>query len=323
MNILITGCAGFIGFHLSKKLLENNKKDIIFGIDNLNTYYDISLKRNRLKILKQNSKFKFTKLDIFNEKKLNFFFKTNKFDIVINLAAQAGVRYSITNPKDYLNSNILGFYNIITACKNYKIKHLIFASTSSVYGDNKSFPLDEEKETSKPISFYAATKKTNEIIAHSFNKIYNLKSTALRFFTVYGPYGRPDMALFKFTKSIIEEKKINLHNYGNHVRDFTYIDDVVNLIQKIIYSKNKINNFSIYNICSNEPLTLNKFLKIIENKINKKAKINFTPLQLGDVYKTHGDNKKISKKFNLKIKSNHKINIGKFIDWYLKYYRIQ
>ena len=319
MKILITGSAGFIGFHLCKKLLDLNY--IIHGFDNLNTYYDVGLKKNRLKILNKYKKFKFKKINITNLKTLDNEFKSNKYDVVINLAAQAGVRNSIDNPRDYLNSNIIGFFNILELCKKYKIKHLIFASTSSVYGDNKFFPLKEEYNTDKPLNFYAATKKSNEVMAYSYSYIHKIKITGLRFFTVYGPFGRPDMALFKFTKSINESKFLNLFNNGNHTRDFTYIDDVTESILKIIDkpSKNKA-PFQVYNIGSNNPKKLKEFLKIIEKILEKKSKFNNKPLQKGDIQKTHADISKLYKKINYLPKTSLNKGIKNFINWYKKYY---
>lgn len=321
MRILVTGCAGFIGFHLCLSLLKNRKYQVC-GIDNLNRYYDIGLKKNRLKILKKNKKkFIFHKLDITDYNKLKNFFLKYKFDCVINLAAQAGVRYSIKNPSNYFNNNVIGFYNILEISRIFKIKHLIFASTSSVYGASNKFPLKEEGDTDKPISFYAATKKTNEVLAYSYSSIYKLPCTGLRFFTVYGPYGRPDMSLFLFTKAIFESKVVKLFNKGDHVRDFTYIDDVVNSITKIVSkpSAGKI-PFSVYNIATSSPKKLKVFLKSIENMIGKKAKIKYLNMQQGDIYKTHGDNKKIAKKINFKPKIKLADGIKKFIQWYKEYY---
>jgi len=322
MKVLVTGCCGFIGFHLCKRLLDS-KEIQLSGIDNLNDYYDINLKKNRLKILKQNKNFKFYKFDISDEKKLNENFKSNKYQFVVNLAAQAGVRYSIENPKQYFKSNLLGFFNILEASRSNKnTKHLIFASTSSVYGNNSKFPLKENYETSKPLTFYAASKKSNEVMAHSYSNIYKLPTTALRFFTVYGPYGRPDMALFKFTDSIIRGKKLELYNNGNHHRDFTYVDDIVESIIKLIPKPSKnIIPFEVYNLGSSKPIFLKKYLKIIENQLNKKAKIKNKKLQLGDVRKTHASTKKFNKEIG-KIKVT-KISTGvaNFIKWYLIYHK--
>ena len=321
MNLIVTGCAGFIGFHLCSKLIQDKRYNVL-GIDNLNKYYDVKLKNNRINILKKKSnKFTFKKLDISNFQILEKFLRKKKIDCIINLAAQAGVRYSIINPSSYLQSNIIGFYNILEISKRKKIKHLLFASTSSVYGYSKKFPLLEKNNTDKPLSFYAATKKSNEVMAYSYSNIYKLPATGIRFFTVYGPYGRPDMALFKFTKAIINSKKIQLYNKGNHIRDFTYIDDVVNGITKIIKNppKNKI-PFKIYNIASNKPHHLKQFLKIIEKNLNKKAKIKYFSLQKGDVDKTHGSIKLLNK-LGYIPKTSIEEGVKKFIKWYKSYYK--
>ena len=275
MRILVTGAAGFIGFHTTLTLLKN-KKNQLFGIDNISDYYDVNLKKNRIKILKNNKNFSFYKIDITNKKKLNNFFNKKKIDIVIHLAAQAGVRYSVENPDSYFDSNIEGFFNILKLSNLYKVKHFIFASSSSVYGDNINFPLKEDYDTSSPLSFYAASKKCNEIMAYSFSNIYKLPCTALRFFTVYGPYGRPDMALFKFVKSITEGKKIELYNGGNHTRDFTYIDDAVDQLVKLINKPPKTTKpFIALNIASSKPIKLIKYIKIIESNLKKKGKYLF------------------------------------------------
>ena len=241
MKILITGAAGFIGYHLTNKLIKTKHK--IFGVDNFNNYYSVKLKKDRLKDLtSQKKQFIFYKNDICNKEFINKIFKKNKFDIVINLAAQAGVRYSIKNPESYIRRNIIGYFNILEACRFNKVKHLIYASTSSVYGDSTKFPLSEKLNTNKPLQLYAATKLSNELMAHSYSSLFNFKTTGLRFFTVYGPWGRPDMALFLMTKNIILDKKIKLFNYGNHIRDFTYVDDVIDAILKITLNKKKNQN---------------------------------------------------------------------------------
>ncbi len=317
MKILITGCAGFIGFHLIKKILQDSNH-MVFGIDNLNDYYDVQLKKDRLNLIKRISKkFKFFKIDISNKKKIHSNFLNNKYDIVINLAAQAGVRYSIDNPSIYLDSNINGFFNILEASQKNKIKHLIYASTSSVYGDNNLFPLKEDFNTDKPLSFYAATKKCNEIMAYSFSNIYKLPSTGLRFFTVYGPYGRPDMSLYKFTKNIKTNKNVYLYNKGNHLRDFTYIDDLTDYIFKLI---NKIPKkrvpYEIYNIGSGKPKHLKYFLNVIEKTLQKKAKVKYLGMQKGDVHKTHADVFKINNKVGKIKTTNFDSGIKKFIEWF-------
>lgn len=319
-NILITGCAGFIGYHLSKKLLENKKLNI-HGIDNLNKYYDIKIKKDRLKILNKKKNFHFENIDITNKKKIDLIFKKNKYEVVINLAAQAGVLYSIKNPETYLKNNIEGFFNILSASKKFNIKHLIFASTSSVYGPANIFPLKENDNTDKPLSFYAATKKSNEVMAHSFSNVYKLPCTGLRFFTVYGPMGRPDMALFKFTRAILDKKKMYLNNNGNHVRDFTYIDDIVSGIIKLINipPKKKI-PFEIFNIGNSSPKKLKSFLFEIENYLGIKAKIKYRALQVGDIYKTHASVDKLKIKTGYKASTEIRAGIKKFIDWYKEYF---
>ena len=319
MKILVTGSAGFIGFHLCHYLLKN-KKYKVSGIDNINNYYDTKLKKDRLKILNKSKNFNFFKIDITNSSKIDKNFKKNKYDVVVNLAAQAGVRNSIKEPKKYLNSNINGFFNILENSKKYKIKHFLFASTSSVYGSNKNFPIKEVFSTDKPLSFYAATKKCNEIMAYSYSHIHDLKCTSLRFFTVFGPYGRPDMALFKFVSSMLNNKKIDLFNYGKHERDFTYVDDVVKSIAKLLEKKNNI-KFNVFNIGSNRPVKLNDFVKKIKNVLNIEPKVNYLPLQLGDVYKTHADNTKIKNFVGDFNQTSVDKGIKEFIRWFIKYYK--
>jgi len=320
-NILITGCAGFVGYHLCRSLSKTQYN--IFGIDNLNSYYDVKLKKDRLKIIKKfNKKFIFKKIDICDFSKLEKLFKKNKFNIVINLAAQAGVRYSIKNPNQYYESNIKGFYNILYLSNLNKVSHLLFASTSSVYGDTKIFPTSEIQLSDKPLSFYAASKKCNEIMAYSFSNIYKLPITGMRFFTVYGPMGRPDMSLFKFTKLILQNKKIDLFNKGNHIRDFTYIDDVINSIKLLIKNKSKKNiPFQILNICSSNPVKLKQFIKEIEKNLSISSRVNKLPKQLGDVHKTFGDNKSLLKITNYTPKTNIQIGIKKFVKWYTEYFK--
>lgn len=320
MNILITGSAGFIGYHLALRLL-NNSKHKIFGIDNINSYYDVSLKKKRLNQLKKFSNFKFYKLDISDTLKIHNNFLKNKYDIVVNLAAQAGVRYSIENPEKYFDSNLKGFFNILESSRKEKIKHLIFASTSSVYGNTSKFPLKESFETDKPLSFYAATKKSNEVMAYSYSHIYKMPITGLRFFTVYGPFGRPDMSLYKFTESIINKENIKLFNNGNHVRDFTYIDDVVKSIELLINkpSKDKETPYRVLNISSNKPKSLKFFISTIEKKLGQKAKKTYKKLQLGDVKKTHGDNSIIRKITSYKKFMEFDKGIENFVNWYIKF----
>jgi len=323
MKILVTGCAGFIGFNLVKKLTEYNNIEV-FGIDNLNTYYDVDLKKNRLSILKKKKNFKFFNFDIVNNKRVLNNFKKNKYKIVFHLAAQAGVRFSITNPEEYISSNLLGFFNIINAAAKIKVKHFLFASSSSVYGDNQNFPLKEDDNSDTPLSMYAATKKSNEVIAHSYANIFKLPCTGLRFFTVYGPYGRPDMALFKFTKLMLKNKKIDLFNKGNHTRDFTFIDDVIISLNKLINKPStKLIPYQIFNICNDNPIKLKNYLNIIAGKLRKKPKINNLNLQIGDVKKTWGSNLKLKNKIKFFPKTNIEFGINKFIQWYKKYYKIK
>ncbi len=319
MNILVTGCAGFIGFHLSLELLKKKNNKII-GIDNLNNYYDTKLKKDRLNILKKNSNFFFKKISIENYKELNEIFLKNNFKIVIHLAAQAGVRYALKFPEAYIDSNLNGFFNIIELSRLYKVNKFLFASSSSVYGTQDNYPTSEKSISDKPLSLYAATKKSNELIANSYFNIYGFNSISLRFFTVYGPYGRPDMSLFKFTKSIFENKTIELYNNGNHIRDFTYISDVVEAINKLLkYNKS---GFEVFNISGSNPKKLMYFLKIIENTIGKKSKIKKVKMQKGDVYKTHGNSKKLSRAIKFTPKVMIEDGIVKFIEWYKKYYKV-
>ncbi len=321
MSILVTGAAGFIGYHLIKKIL--NKKKTVFGIDNINNYYDTNLKKDRINNLKKNKKFHFYKVDLSNYKKLNDIVKKNKINIIIHLAAQAGVRYSIKNPRTYFKSNLEGFFNILEISRANKIKHLIYASTSSVYGNSKKFPLNENDRTDQPLSFYAATKKSNEVMAHSYSYIYKLPCTGVRFFTVYGPFGRPDMALFKFTKNIINNHPIDLFNNGNHLRDFTYVDDIVDGIYSLINKQSKKTTpYEIFNIGNGAPKQLLDYLKHIEKNLKKISKTKRLPLQVGDIVKTHSNINKLKKYTGYKPKTNIKIGIEKFIEWYKDYYSI-
>ncbi len=323
MNILITGSAGFIGFHISKLFLT--KGHTVYGIDNLNHYYDVRLKRARNKILLQHKRYKFSKININSTKKVSSLFKKNNFDLVIHLAAQAGVRYSLKNPKVYIDSNIKGFFNIINSIKENNIKNFIYASSSSIYGNSNRSVFKEDEKATSPIQLYAATKRSNELIAHAYSSIYKINTIGLRFFTVYGPWGRPDMSLFLFTKKILKNKRIDVFNYGKHSRDFTFIDDIVHGIYLCAmkgFSKKKKKYFEIFNIASGKPIKLTKFIEIIEKKLKLKANKNFLKLQKGDVIKTYGSIKKINSEFGYKPKTSIKRGVSKFIDWYKKFYKI-
>ncbi len=319
MKYLITGSAGFIGFHLSKKLLSDGFT--VIGVDNLNNYYDQRLKKDRNKILKKYKNYLFKKVDIKNYKKLENIFKKNKIECIINLAAQAGVRYSLINPKSYIDNNIIGFFNIIDLAKKYKIKKIIYASTSSIYGIQNRFPIKENFDTNNPIQLYAATKKSNEVIAASYSKLYNINTIGLRFFTVYGPWGRPDMALFKFTKNILKGKPIDVFNKGKHSRDFTFVEDIVDGIIKIIKKRKKLLSSSIYNIGNGKKISLMEYIKLIEKNLNIKAKKNFLPLQKGDVIQTHSSTKLLKRDFGYIPKTSVSLGVKKFIKWYLSYYK--
>ena len=332
MKILITGSSGFIGFHLSKKLLDKGHK--VYGYDSMNNYYDVSLKKARYNILKKYKNFSFTKNKLENKNSLEKVFKKFKPNIVIHLAAQAGVRYSIQKPRVYLDSNITGTYNIIEVSKKLNVKHLIMASSSSVYGANKKIPFKETDKTETQLSIYAATKKSNESMAHSYSNIWKLPITMLRFFTVYGPWGRPDMALFKFTKGILANKKIDIYNNGKMYRDFTYVDDIVEgirlLISKIPNHKHlgrykndslsPVAPFRVLNIGNTKKVFLLDFIKEIEKSLGKKAIRNYMPLQKGDVKQTLSNINLLKKITGYNPKTNYKTGIRKFLNWYLNYY---
>ena len=319
MKVLVTGVAGFIGYHVSKRLLE--KKIKVIGIDNLNSYYDVKLKKDRLRLLKKN-KLEFYKIDLLEKNKINKLLKTYKFDVIINLAAQAGVRYSIQCPETYIDNNINGFFNILNASKNYKVKHFIYASSSSVYGKNEKKNFSESDNTDEPMSIYAATKKCNEVIAHSYSHIYGIPTTGLRFFTAYGPFGRPDMSLFIFTKSILERKKINIFNYGKMYRDFTFVDDVANSIYKLSQLKKKKHSFEIFNISNFKRISLMKYIFVIEKYLKIKSLKNYMKIQKGDVKSTLGNNKKIFKSIKFKPATKLDVGISKFISWYKSYFDV-
>jgi len=320
-KILVTGAAGFIGFHLSRLLTFKGFE--VVGIDTLNGYYDTKLKLDRLEILRTNSNFSFRTVSICDKDELDDLFKANKFDIVINLAAQAGVRYSVDKPYKYIDSNLIGFINVLEACRNNPVEHLIFASSSSVYG-NVDIPFSESQITDQPLSLYAATKKANELMAHSYAYLYNIPTTGLRFFTVYGPYGRPDMAYFSFTRRIIENEPIKVYNNGDLMRDFTYVDDIVEAISRLIDHKHFEQEipFRIFNIGNNSPVKLLDFISVLENAIGKKAVKEFLPMQDGDVYATYADITNLQQAIGFKPSTPIEEGIGKFVRWYREYYQV-
>ena len=332
-NYLVTGSAGFIGYHLCKRLLEEGYK--ITGIDNLNKYYDVTLKEARLNMLKQYENFTFYKTSLEDNDAIKQIFASHNINVVINLAAQAGVRYSLKNPMAYINSNIVGFVNILEACRYNEIKHLIFASSSSVYGNNKKVPFSVHDNVDHPISLYAATKKSDELLAHVYSHLFGIPTTGLRFFTVYGPWGRPDMDLFLFTRSILEDKPIKVFNYGNMMRDFTYIDDIIEGVVRLIPKPPKPDPewdaenpdpgtssapYKIYNIGNNNPVKLTRFIEVIEEKLGKKAIKEYLPMQPGDVPATYADVDDLMSDVGFKPSTSIEEGVGRFVDWYKEYY---
>ncbi|PKG24256.1 NAD-dependent epimerase [Niallia nealsonii] len=333
MNVLVTGAAGFIGFHLSKRLLDENYH--VIGVDNLNEYYDARLKKDRLNILKKSANFEFYKIDLANQESLIQIFKNRSINIVINLAAQAGVRYSLYNPHSYVHSNLFGFMNILEACRHYQVEHLIYASSSSVYGANSNIPFSTKDSVNHPVSIYAATKKANELMAHTYSHLFNIPTTGLRFFTVYGPWGRPDMAYYSFTKDIIEGNTLKVFNNGDMSRDFTFIDDIVEGIIKLLDHPPKYNNnwdrknpdpsssyapYRIYNIGNNTPVNLMAFIQILEKLLGKKAIVELLPMQPGDVKETYADITSLQKDVGFYPATPLEIGLGHFVDWYKKYH---
>lgn len=343
-RVLLTGIAGFIGFHLAKLLLSKGYQ--VIGLDNLNDYYEVELKYNRLKQLginvtekeaknSTNELLSFYKCDLENQNEISKIFELTQPEVVINLAAQAGVRYSLVNPTAYLKSNCEGFLNILEGCRNHKVEHLLYASTSSVYGLNTEMPLRENMSTDYPVSFYAATKKSNEIFAHSYSNMFQVPTTGLRFFTVYGPWGRPDMALFLFTKAILENRPINVFNYGDMIRDFTYVDDIVHSIEKLIpkapgtiedrnfkIGEQNSNHYQILNIGNSKPTQLMEYIRAIEDELKKKALINFMEIQKGDVPITHAASDRLFSLINFRPRTTVNEGVKNFVDWYKKYYSI-
>lgn len=338
MNVLVTGVAGFIGFHTARYLL--NRGDTVVGLDNVNDYYDVSLKEARLDELGRHrhaNQFTFRKIDVADRTSLEMLFREEKFDRVVHLAAQAGVRYAATNPHAYVESNLVGFVNILEGCRHNGIEHLVYASSSSVYGANESLPFSIHDNVDHPISLYAATKKSNELMAHSYSHLYNLPTTGLRFFTVYGPWGRPDMALFLFTRAILEGRPIDVFNYGKHKRDFTYIDDIV---EGVVRTLDKVAEpdpgwsgvspdsgtskapWRVYNIGNNSPVDLMDYIETLEQKLGRTVEKNLKPLQPGDVPDTYADVTALIEDMDYKPETTIATGIQHFVDWYLKYYQI-
>lgn len=347
MKILVTGAAGFIGYHLSQRLLNSNHE--VVGLDNINNYYHISLKIERLRKLgiepediyykrkiqsKTNERFSFVKLDLLDSEQLGDFLRAEKFDAVCNLGAQVGVRYSVENPLAYLKSNTEGFFNIIDKCAKNDVKHLVYASSSSVYGMNKDIPFSTKDSVDHPISFYAATKKANELFAHTYSHLYNLPTTGLRFFTVYGPWGRPDMAPFIFTKKILNDETITVFNNGELRRDFTYVDDITRGVEQVLLNAPKPSNptkltpdvssapYRVYNIGNNKPVEIMEFIGTIEELTGKKAQINYEPLQPGDLVETYADMSEMERDFGFKAEFDLKSGLTEFVSWYRDFHQV-
>jgi len=335
MNILITGTAGFIGFYTALRFLQEGYT--VIGVDNMNRYYDVSLKEARNNILKQYKNYDFYHSDIANYQELSDIFKKHTFDYVVHLAAQAGVRYSLEHPFDYVHSNVVGFMNILECCRHNPVKHLVYASSSSVYGLNSCVPFSVHDNVDHPVSLYAATKKSNELFAHCYSHLYSIPSSGLRFFTVYGPWGRPDMAYFKFTKAIFEGKPIDVYNFGDMERDFTYIDDIVEGVYRITFKvphgqpefdtmhpdpASSSAPFRIYNIGNNKPVQLMYFIEVLEKEIGKKAIINFLPMQPGDVLATFADIDELTEAVEYRPVTSIEEGLHQFVQWYKDYYKV-
>ena len=332
-KILVTGAAGFIGFHLCKRLLEGH--DEVVGLDNLNEYYDVKLKRDRLRLMEGRRNFEFVKIDLTDREAIGRLFSERRFDVVVNLAAQAGVRYSLVNPHAYLESNLHGFLNILEGSRQQGVEHLVFASSSSVYGANTKMPFSVHHNVDHPVSLYGATKKANELMAHAYASLYGIPCTGLRFFTVYGPWGRPDMVLFLFTKAILEKKPIDVFNYGRMRRDFTYIDDIIEGVVRVMAKVPERNvrwdstapdpgtsyaPYRLYNIGNNNAVELMRFIEILESCLGRKAERNFLPLQPGDVIETYADVDDLMEDVGFKPSTPVEAGIKRFVDWYRSYY---
>lgn len=337
-NTLVTGCAGFIGFHLCQRLLKAaGRDDQIVGLDNLSDYYDVRLKEARLARLTTAPNFRFVKLDLADRNGVAQLFREARFEKVVNLAAQVGVRYSLTNPEAYIDSNLVGFQNLLEACRRSGVRHLVFASSSSVYGANTRMPFSVHDPTDHPVSLYAATKKANELMAHVYAHLYGLPTTGLRFFTVYGPWGRPDMAYFTFTKAILEDRPIQVFNQGKLKRDFTYVDDIVEGVARVLErSPQPDPNWSserpdpatssapyrIYNIGHHQPVELMTFIRVLEDKLGKKARLELLPMQPGDVLATYADVDDLARDVGFRPETSLEAGLGRFVDWYRDYYRV-
>ena len=319
----VTGGAGFIGFFLSKALLEKGAK--VIGFDNMNDYYEVSLKETRLALLKEYSNYSFIKGDLADKEAVFSIFEKYHPEIVVNLGAQAGVRYSIDNPDAYMQSNMIGFFHILEGCRHYPVEHLVYASSSSVYGANDKIPFSTEDKVDRPVSLYAATKKSNELMAHAYSKLYKIPLTGLRFFTVYGPMGRPDMAYFKFAKKIMAGEPIQIYNNGDMYRDFTYIDDIVKGIENLLCNPPaKDNNgayYKIYNIGNNKPEKLMDYISTLEKCLGKEAKTEYLPMQPGDVYQTYADVSDLMEDFGFKPSTSIEEGLSKFAEWFKEYYK--
>ncbi|MBD5496140.1 MAG: NAD-dependent epimerase [Lachnospiraceae bacterium] len=321
---LVTGGAGFIGFHLSKRLLEQGAA--VIGFDNMNDYYEVTLKEDRLAILRQYEKYVFIKGDLADKQEIFRIFREYNPQIVVSLGAQAGVRYSIDNPDAYIQSNIVGFFNILEGCRNYPVEHLVYASSSSVYGGNEKIPFSTEDKVDEPVSLYAATKKSNELMAYSYSKLYGIPVTGLRFFTVYGPFGRPDMAYFKFTKKIMEGRPIQIYNQGDMYRDFTYIDDIVKGVENILCNPPRTDakgvSSRLYNIGNNKPEKLMDYIEKKEKCLGRKAVKEFLPMQPGDVYRTYADVSGLMRDYDFKPDTTIEEGLSRFVEWYQEYYKV-
>jgi UDP-glucuronate 4-epimerase len=334
-KVLVTGAAGFIGFYLCRKLLAQGVE--VIGLDNLNDYYDPELKRSRLRLLEDSSGFTFRQLDLADHHSMEALFTANRFQAVVNLAAQAGVRYSLKNPRAYVDSNLVGFVNLLEGCRHTGVEHFVFASSSSVYGANTRVPFSVHHNVDHPVSLYAATKKANELMAHSYSHLYGLKTTGLRFFTVYGPWGRPDMAYFLFTKAILEDRAIDVFNHGQMKRDFTYIDDIIEGVWRVMNRIPAPNPdwrgdqpdpgtsyapYRIYNIGNNQQEDLLRFIEVLEGCLGKKARKNFLPMQPGDVPATYADVDDLFREVGFKPSTSIEEGLGRFVDWYREYYQV-